>query len=324
MIIPARTLTLAACLLAQPAVALDPTFPTSARLVAQEETPLGSLALPLSPVRDGTPATEVADGSIRHRAWQLQGANLTTLQLLDPLRSQLVQAGYQPVFECEATECGGFEFRYSLPVLPAPEMHVDLGDYRFLLVHRGDGDQIERAFLLVSRSDNRGFVQLTEVTPSDVPAGTALRESDTTGPRPRPTVSGTAPPTADLDSPLANTLRQQGHVSLDDLSFQTGSSALEATEFASLEALATFLTRAPEARITLVGHTDAEGELASNIALSRKRAAEVRARLISDHAIAGDRISAEGVGYLAPRAPNSTEDGRKRNRRVEVILQGTE
>ena len=44
-------------------------------------------------------------------------------------------------------------------------------------------------------------------------------------------------------------------------------------------------------------------------------------RLVEAHDIAPGRLAAEGVGYLAPRAPNDTEDGRAANRRVEVVLQ---
>ena len=69
----------------------------------------------------------------------------------------------------------------------------------------------------------------------------------------------------------------------------------------------------------LVGHTDAEGSLEANRALSERRALAVVERLVASHGIAPERLRAEGVGYLVPRAPNTTEEGRARNRRVEVV-----
>ena len=44
----------------------------------------------------------------------------TTLQILAPLRDQLSEAGYEIIFECAANDCGGFDFRYALDLLPEP------------------------------------------------------------------------------------------------------------------------------------------------------------------------------------------------------------
>jgi OOP family OmpA-OmpF porin len=46
----------------------------------------------------------------------------------------------------------------------------------------------------------------------------------------------------------------------------------------------------------------------------------VRDRLVAEHGIAPERLSAEGVGWLAPRATNATEAGREANRRVEAVV----
>ena len=59
------------------------------------------------------------------------------------------------------------------------------------------------------------------------------------------------------------------------------------------------------------------------MALSRRRAAEVKHRLEEQFGIEPARIEAQGVGYLVPRASNLTEEGRERNRRVEAVLTST-
>ena len=70
----------------------------------------------------------------------------------------------------------------------------------------------------------------------------------------------------------------------------------------------------------LVGHTDAVGALEGNIRLSKKRAEAVMRRLIDGYGVDPVQLSAEGIGYLSPRASNATEEGRRLNRRVEVVL----
>jgi len=104
------------------------------------------------------------------------------------------------------------------------------------------------------------------------------------------------------------------------LIFATGASALSGARYDSLARLADYLIANPDRRVVLVGHTDAEGPLEGNIALSRARASAVRQVLIDDFGAPSDRIDAEGIGFLAPRASNATDAGRQANRRVEVVL----
>ena len=76
----------------------------------------------------------------------------------------------------------------------------------------------------------------------------------------------------------------------------------------------------PDRKVLIVGHSDNAGTLAANIGLSRKRAQSVAQRLITKYGIEASRIQAEGAGYLSPITNNSTKDGRRQNRRVEVVL----
>ena len=119
-------------------------------------------------------------------------------------------------------------------------------------------------------------------------------------------------------------LQQTGRVALDDLSFASGSTTLSDQTSADLSALAQWMTDNPASRIALVGHTDAVGGLEGNTRLARARAQAVARRLISDYGIASGRIEPQGIGYLAPRAPSTTSEGRAMNRRVEAVLLDTE
>ena len=111
---------------------------------------------------------------------------------------------------------------------------------------------------------------------------------------------------------------------MSDLRFETGSSALGDGEYESLAALADYLKSDGTKRVALVGHTDAEGSLAANIAVSKRRATSVLERLVTSYGVAAAQLEAEGMGYLAPIASNQTDQGRTVNRRVEAILVSTE
>lgn len=117
-------------------------------------------------------------------------------------------------------------------------------------------------------------------------------------------------------------LRRDGRVVLRGFNFPSGSAELtEAGRFA-LQRLGTALA-APAAqgvRVAVVGHTDSSGDFDANIALSVARAEAIVTVLEQDYGIAADRIAAAGLGPIAPVADNATEDGRARNRRVELVV----
>ena len=110
---------------------------------------------------------------------------------------------------------------------------------------------------------------------------------------------------------------------LDDLVFASGKAVLEPGDYASLQALALWLKNHPDARVTLVVHTDSSGGAAANLALSRARAAAVRTALLAQGVTAA-QVASDGVGPLSPRATNLTPEGRTQNRRVEVVLTSTQ
>ena len=69
----------------------------------------------------------------------------------------------------------------------------------------------------------------------------------------------------------------------------------------------------------MVGHTDSDGSFEINSKLSLARAKAIREELLNKHGVSGKRLFAEGVGPLAPVASNATEEGKKLNRRVELV-----
>lgn len=302
-----------ALLLAAPAVQAAPTLslPPSAARTAEDRSEMGSYALPVGPWANGRIETLRTEGEVTQTAWRVKDDGISTMALLATLRDQLAREGFETLFECDTDECGGFDFRFATPCLPEPDMHVDLGDFRFLSAERPNGGASDYVSLLVSRSADSGYVQMTRVGPA---LAAAL---------PIAAASFSPRDTAPTDDALGDQLVARGKVVLGDLSFATGATELGDGRFNSLAALAKFLKANPDKTVALVGHTDAEGTLSANIALSRQRAKSVLNRLVNVHGIDPAQLSADGIGFLSPLASNLTPEGRAQNRRVEAMITST-
>ncbi len=87
----------------------------------------------------------------------------------------------------------------------------------------------------------------------------------------------------------------------------------------TLREISRLLSANPALRLHVVGHTDSVGTVDYNMDLSRRRAEAVVQALTSDYGVSSGRLRAAGVGPLAPAAPNTTEEGRAKNRRVELV-----
>lgn len=286
--------------LAGPLAAQDLTLPTGARQLSERVSPLDSYDMPIGPFDGGTLPVRQVEGRVERFTWRVQSGSSTTLQLLAPLREQIIAQGYEVLFECAAKACGGFDFRFATEVVPTPDMYVAIQDYRFLAAKRGD----DVLSLLVSRNPPSGYIQMIRVTPVDAAAPPPLVIEET----------------VNAPDDLLAALAQNGHVILDDLSFRTGEITLGDGPFASLAQIAGYLADNPGTRLALVGHTDDTGALDANISVSTGRAQAVRVRLIEAYGVAADRIEARGIGYLAPLTSNATPEGRDLNRRVEAVL----
>ena len=108
-------------------------------------------------------------------------------------------------------------------------------------------------------------------------------------------------------------------VTLGDVLFASGQTSLVEGALSSLEEVVDLLQTEPDKKIRVEGHTDASGEAEENVQLSKLRADAVRQALI-DLGVAEDRITSAGMGEDFPIASNEDQEGRARNRRVDVIL----
>jgi len=118
---------------------------------------------------------------------------------------------------------------------------------------------------------------------------------------------------------VSSALDKRCTTSVHDIYFATGSDALDSTSAPALTAIAHALDSHRDWRVTIVGHTDSIGGDAANLDLSRRRADRVRATLVGEYGIAGERLTADGRGEKEPLDDNGTATGRSRNRRVDLV-----
>lgn len=102
------------------------------------------------------------------------------------------------------------------------------------------------------------------------------------------------------------------------INFETGKSTIKSESQNIVNELYTMLTDNPAMKIAIEGHTDNVGNATANKTLSEQRAESVKSALIHTGIISADRIKTIGYGQDRPIADNSTEDGKAKNRRVEI------
>ena len=105
--------------------------------------------------------------------------------------------------------------------------------------------------------------------------------------------------------------------------FDTDSAVIKPESEAAIKAIADLLKTDGGLKLYVVGHTDMVGKLDYNMDLSSKRAQSVVEALVGKHGVAAGRLVAKGVGPLCPVSTNATEDGRKLNRRVDLVAMET-
>jgi outer membrane protein OmpA-like peptidoglycan-associated protein len=120
---------------------------------------------------------------------------------------------------------------------------------------------------------------------------------------------------------IGGALGKDGRVALYGILFDFDKADIRPESDKQLAEMANLLKSSAGLKVFIVGHTDNKGTFAYNTDLSQKRADAVAKALATRFGIAADRMVSKGVGPLSPLAPNDTEDGRAKNRRVELVRQ---
>jgi OmpA-OmpF porin, OOP family len=120
---------------------------------------------------------------------------------------------------------------------------------------------------------------------------------------------------------LAGSINSTGRVVVPGIYFDTDKAVLKPESGPALAEIVKMLKADQALKVYVVGHTDNAGQFAHNVKLSQDRAASVVNALVNQHGIAAARLTPFGAGPTAPVASNKNEEGRAKNRRVELVGQ---
>lgn len=118
---------------------------------------------------------------------------------------------------------------------------------------------------------------------------------------------------------MADAIHGAGKIALYGISFDSDKATLKPESDATLEQIGKLMKEKPQLKLLVVGHTDNKGDFSANMDLSQRRAATVVSALVARYGVKRDRLAPVGVSYAAPLASNATEEGRSKNRRVELV-----
>ncbi len=118
---------------------------------------------------------------------------------------------------------------------------------------------------------------------------------------------------------MSKAITLTGRVALYGILFDTDKATIKPESRATLAEIAELLKQEPNLNLHVVGHTDNTGTFEHNLDLSKRRAGSVKTALSKEFGIASGRLTPNGVSSLAPVATNSTDEGRAKNRRVELV-----
>ena len=265
----------------------------------------------------GKPVAGAIEGKISNKIY-LAPKGRSALEVYRNYRSALQAAGFTTVYACETAQCerDGTQSKMTrwLPTMRWVEdgksdpLLIRMFEYKpgFHYLHArkqgGEGNVNIQIALRAGDDDGRAagrvqqFVQVVEaaaVTQGQVTVNAAY---------------------------IGSALKREGKVALYGVLFDTNDARIKPASADTLEQMAGALKKEAGLKVFIVGHTDDQGTVEGNLALSKRRAQAVLTALTANHGIAPARLEAHGVANLAPVAANDADAGRARNRRVEMVV----
>jgi outer membrane protein OmpA-like peptidoglycan-associated protein len=120
---------------------------------------------------------------------------------------------------------------------------------------------------------------------------------------------------------MASSIQSTGRIALYGILFDFNEATIKPASRPTLDQMGKLLQTMPDLKLLVVGHTDTVGGFDYNLKLSQRRAAAVVQDLVTSYGIDPSRLQPHGASFLAPVASNRTEEGRAKNRRVELVEQ---
>jgi len=264
----------------------------------------------------------------RTRIAYLVPAGRSSLEVLRNYEEEIKARGGEVVFTCKGEECGGDATRSSAGGGGATSLMMyfaverDLKDPNFSNGHcaltRSIADQRFSAGR-IPQSGGEAYVtvhtyQLLDDLYCKAFNGRTIAVVHVVEPTPREQKMVLV-----KAEEMARSFSATGKVALYGIFFDHDKTEIKPESAPAIAEIVTLMKANPQLSVLVVGHTDRVGGFDYNVDLSRRRAHAVVAALVSRHGIAAGRLKSNGVGMSAPAASNYTEDGRAKNRRVELV-----
>ncbi|MBS3819396.1 DUF4892 domain-containing protein [bacterium] len=250
---------------------------------------------------DGEKKEITAEGEVTRIAY-LAPKGLSSLQVHRNYLIALKNAGFEILFNCldeGGEECHWLYWDYDINIGGTKDLFHGK-DYHYFLARLSD-------------PEGDVYVSAHTVLRGDKHPATALQVVEE-----KPMETDKVQVEIDAET-MANDIDEKGSVRIYGIYFDTDKATIKKKSETALAEIAKLLKQNPELKLGVVGHTDATGDVEYNMDLSQQRAESVVKFLTSEHGIAEDRLTPRGLGPWAPVASNEDEDGRARNRRVELI-----
>lgn len=252
--------------------------------------------LPLSKFADGKyEKTQHLEGKITV-IYYTTPEGRSALEIYRNYESALRNGGFQTLFTCAKT-CGTAPSASFMPGVDAWGNYADDTRYLAAKLARDAGDVYVALWVYDSSFDIKTFLAVIEVKPMETGLVTVNAAT------------------------LAGDITRTGHASVYGIYFDTGKADVKPESDATLKEIAKLLQQNPQLKLYVVGHTDNQGTLDMNMDLSKRRADAVLTALTAKYGVAAARLRALGDGPSAPVASNDAEEGRAKNRRVELVKQ---
>lgn len=253
----------------------------------------------------------------RTRVLYLAPEGRSSLEVLRNYTQELARSGYRPLYECSGEGCGKksaetLYFHNERNKIHGKQVSeyafsIDTSDERLHVAEQQQGGAVNYVVVLAALSGNAADSSIKNrvtVYLETIQAGAMESRMVTM-----------------KSNEIAQALTRDGRAAIYGVLFDTDRAEIRQESKPQLDEMGAFLQQNPKVKVYVVGHTDNQGKLDYNLSLSQRRAEAVVAALTGQHGIAAGRLIGKGVANLAPVASNDSEEGRAKNRRVELVVQ---
>ena len=238
----------------------------------------------------------------------------SSLEVLRNYENELKADGYEVLYSAGKKELGSYfaeaagygDIQWP-PNVPGLTLNADSQQYSVLKKETENGGQV---YVAVYAVENRFWASDIK----EAKKGQVLLQVDVVETKPMEAKMVTV-----TSEEMAQAMSTAGGVALYGIYFDFNKADLKPESEPTLKEIAKLLEAEPELKVLVVGHTDNVGSFESNQDLSQRRAQAVVAALVRQYGVDSKRLKPVGVSFACPKSTNRTEEGRAKNRRVELV-----